>query len=197
MSESYDPRDAEFSLQGRVQTPPPPGAASAGPALSEMVAELSRTRQALEQLTREARREAQERLHAGTVGGGTDANGDLALKIFEVPQGATGYLTLLAVDEAGVTAAVPDTSALLWHAIYAGSPGSPTAAQVARVGNMLDCLPQAPGTDAQIPFVYVYADRYASPALVGPGVFWLVVDAAAANVQVAVRFNVLVVQPEP
>ncbi len=176
---------------------PPPGAEAVGPPLTDLVIEMRRAAQAMEALYRQAKLEALERLQTGVTQGVTDGNGDAVLRIFEVPQACTGYLMLCAVDEAGVTPATPDTSATLWHAIYAGGAGSPTAAQVTAVGNQLDQIPNSPTVDGQIPFTYIYADRYSAPALVGPGVFYLVIDAATATRQVAARYQVLVVQVEP
>lgn len=184
-------------VPGRVERPPAPGAESAGPALVDLVRELREVTRLGQAYFARARLAAAEQLYAGMVQDATDANGDAALKLFEVPQGSTGYLTLATVDEAGFTPASPDTSANLWHAIYAGPPGDATPAQIALVGNMFDCLPQNPTVDAQIPFNYCYGTKEAAPALVGPGSFWFVIDAATATRQVAVRYNVLVCRTEP
>lgn len=197
MSE-MDVETGRRDLLGRVRQPAAPAAGSAGPPLTEMVAELADTRRALQALAAQARMEARERYVTGSAQGQTDTNGDLAVRLFEVPQGATGHLMLAAVDFAGATLASPVTSANLWHALYAGQQGaSATAAQVTSVGNMLDGQPLSPAVDAQLPYVYAYGDRWGAPTLVGPGAFWLVVDAATASRQVAVRFGVLLVQPEP
>jgi len=187
----------EYDVPASVRVPPAPGEESAGPALTDLVRETRRAATALEALYRQARYEAGERLYPVMVPFATDGNGDAAIKVFEVPQGATGYLMQLALDQAGVTPAAPNTSASLWHAIYAGPQGTLTQAQVRAVGALLDCSPLTPAADAQIPYVYTYGDRYGAPALVGPGVFWFVVDAATASVQHAIRANLLVVQPEP
>lgn len=192
----HDPRDAEQGVAGRVERPPAPGTESAGPALTELVVEFRRTTQALEQLTRQARLDAQLRLATGVVTGNTDANGDAALRLFEVPAGATGSLMLLALDEGGVTPAAPDTAGTLWHAIYAGPQGASSAAQIISIGNMLDCQPLTPAADAQIPYSYTYADRWGAPTLRGPQTFWLVVDGATAARQLAARFAVLLSQPD-
>lgn len=176
---------------------PRPGAEAAGPALEEMVVELGRSRQALEALARAAALEARERYVTGRAGGQTDGSGQLALKLFEVPQGATGHLLLCAVDFAGVTLASPLTNANLWHAIYAGQPGSQTFTQLVQVGNMLDGQPLSPAVDAQLPYIYAYGDRWGSPTLVGPGSFFLAIDGATAARQVGVRYGVLLEQPEP
>lgn len=191
---TYDPRDFEEHVDGRVTTPPAPGGDSAGPPLTDLVYELSRTRQALEQLVGRARSDSIVLLNAGVVGGQTDGSGDLALKLAEVPQGATGHLMLAAIDEAGVTPAAPDTAGTLWHAIYAGPPGSATAAQVIAVGNLMDCQPLTPAADAQIPHAYTYGERWGAPTLRGPQSFWLVIDGATASRQIAVRYAVLIEQ---
>jgi len=180
----------------------PPGAFGtevAGPAMVELVTIMARTASIMHSLEQRAKAEARQRLYAGRAAGQTDANGDVAIPLFEVPQGATGYLMRCAIDFAGVTPAGPLTNANLWHAIYEGGPpgSGMTAAQVVAVGNLLDAQPQSPTVDAVLPYVYAYGDRYAAPVLVGPGTFWAIVDAATAARQVGVRYSVLVEQPEP
>ena len=188
----------ETYVPAGVGRPGAPGSESAGPPLTDLVWEMRRAVEALEGLYRGARLEAQVRYQAFGVQLQLDANGDGAAKLFEVPGGATGYLMHCALDEAGVTPAAPDTSATLWHAIYASAAGgTPTAAQLAVVGNLLDCTPMSPTVDAQIPFVYLYGAKEAALVLVGPGSFYLVVDAATASRQCFARGGVLVEQPEP
>lgn len=184
-------------VPGRVVTPPAPGAESAGPALVDLVQELRAVSQLAQMYFNRARLAAGEQMYTGVQQEATDANGDAAVRLFEVPQGTTGYLTLATVDEAGVTPAAPDTSANLWHAIYAGPPGDPTPAQLALVGNMLDAMPNSPVVDAMIPFNYAYGNKETAPTLVGPGTFWFVVDAANATRQIAVRYNVVICRTEP
>jgi hypothetical protein len=153
----------------------------------------------LEQLYHQARYEAMYRIQRGVAQGATDSStGDALLQLFQVPQGCTGYLMLCALDEAGVTPAVPDTSATLWHAIYGtGGPAS-TQAGVVAVGQLFDFQLNAPTRgDAMLPDVYKYAAKEGAPSLVGPGVFWAVIDAATVSRQVAARYAVLVEQPEP
>ena len=186
------------AVAGQVRQPPAPGEEAAGPALTNLVRELRESVIGLESLYRQALRTARERYYTGVALDQTDSNGDAVIHLFSVPQGATGHLLLAAVDEAGVTPAAPDTSANLWHAIYAASgPGMERAADVAVVGSLMDCLPTSTTVDAVIPFAYLYGDRYSAPTLVGPQSFYLVIDAATAARQVAVRYGVLVVQPEP
>lgn len=187
----------EVELPAAVRRAPAPGEEAAGPPLTHLVVDLRRAVDALEALYRRARQEAQVRYVTGRAGGQTDANGDAAIFLFEVPQGATGYLVHCALDEDGVTPANPDTSLNLWHAIYAGSGKDQTRAQVVAVGSLLDCTPQSPGIDTQIPFVYLYGEHYAAPTLVGPQSFYLVIDAATASKQIGVRFGLLIEQPEP
>lgn len=191
-----DPRTYDLPVAGEVPRPPAPGAESAGPALAEMVVELGRTRQALEQLTREARREAALRFISGVATIDLDANGDGAVLLVEVPQGATGHLCWATFDIAGATPSNPMTSATLYHGIYAGAGGTLTAAQVTRVGSLLDCRPNEVAADAMLPYSYQYGGQYAGPVLRGPSGFVAVVDAATADLQVAVRYGVLIEQPE-
>lgn len=168
-----------------------------GPELAQMVQLLERTAEGLAALYRMARLEAQYRYQSYNVGFESDSNGDGAVLLFEVPQGATGYLMHCAVDEAGVTPATPDTRATLWHAIVAAGGGTPTAAQVKQARALLDCSPVVPTIDTQIPFVYLYGDPKAAPCLVGPQAFYLVVDAANPAVQISARGGVYIEQPEP
>lgn len=183
-------------MPGRVRTPPAPGEESAGPPLTEMVALLGRTVAGLDALYRQARQEAVKREYHGVASGQTDANGDLAVRLYEVPQGATGKLLYATFDLAGVTPASPMTAATLWHGIYAAPAGASTLAQVVAVGAMLDCQPDTVAADTQLPFPYHW-DYLAGPGLVGPGAFYAVVDATTAARQLAVRFGVCIEQPEP
>lgn len=194
---SPDPRDPDFEVAGRVARPPAPGSESAGPALADMVGELARTRQALEQLTREARRESRQRYVSGIATIDLDSNGDGAVLLLEVPQGATGHLCWATFDIRGATPAAPVTGADLWLAIYAGSGGTLTAAQVAVTGALLDCEPNSVAAAAQLPFRFDYGERWTAPTVVGPTGFVAVVDGATADLQVAVRYGVLLEQPEP
>jgi hypothetical protein len=188
MSEIYGP--------ARVRQPLGPDPDVAGPALTPIVYELQRVVNGLDVLYSRARMEAQLRPQVGVAQANTDANGDAVLKLFEVPQGATAYLLLCALDQAGVDPASPQTSATLWHAIYGAGAGVSTTGVVA-VGNLMDARPNAPTPDAQIPFAYVYASRYGAPTLVGPATFYAVIDGAGATRQVAARFVALIEQPEP
>lgn len=197
MSEVIDPELTEQARAGKVRQPPAPGALSAGPALTEMVEQLSRTRQALEQLTREARAEARTRYVSGVATIDLDANGDGAVLLLEVPQGATGHLCWATFDIAGATPAAPVTNADLWMGIFAGQGGTLTGAQAARVGSLLACEPNDVAAAAQLPFRFSYGDRWTAPTLVGPLGFVAVVDGATAELQVAVRYGVLLEQPEP
>lgn len=192
---SADPREAEHEVPGRVRRPPAPGEISAGPALTELVVETRRAAVAIEQLTRAARAEAHVREYQLRGSFNTDANGDGGARLFEVPQGATGYLVWLALDQVGVSPAGPDTSADLWHALYSGAGAS--AAAVIAVGNLLDCQPLTPAADAQIPYVYSYGSRESAPTLIGPEAFWIVVDGATASRTHGYRGKVIVLQPEP
>lgn len=193
----HDPRDPDFEVTGRVLTPRAPGEEAAGPALTELVAQLSRTRVALEQLTREARREARQRYVSGIVTIDLDGSGDGAVLLCEVPQGATGHLCWATFDIAGATPGNPVTNADLWLGIFAGSGGTLTRAQVVATGALLDCEPRSPLANAQLPFRFSYGERWTAPTLVGPLGFVAVVDAATADLQVAVRYGVLLEQPEP
>jgi hypothetical protein len=167
-----------------------------------MVAELAASRFALERLALQAKSTAHERLQTGVSSAQLDNNGDAVIHLFSVPQGATGYLMLAAVEEATFTPAAPDTSGTLWHAIYeAPGAGMDTQAQVVAQGSLRDFLLSAPTRgDAMIPDVYKYADRYGAPSAVGPNSFYLVIDAAAGVAggrKVTCAWQVLVCQPEP
>lgn len=179
-------------VPGRAMTPPAPGQETIGPALVDLVAELRQVVSLERVLAARAARDAIEDIYTGMVQGATDANGDAALKLFEVPQGAKGYLTLATVDMAGVTPASPDTNANLWHGIYGSSAADPTAAQADQVGGLLDAMPNSPSVDAMIPFNYAYGNRETAPCIMGPQAFYFVIDAATATRQIAVRFNVVV-----
>lgn len=185
-------------IPGRALRHPAPGAESVGPALVDFVQELRRTTAGLEALYSQARLEAMYRTQRGVAQGQTDSNGDLVLPLFTVPGGCTGYLMYAAIDEAGVTPAAPDTNANLWHAIYAAAaPLATRQADVVAVGQLLDFqLTAATAGDAKIPDVYRYSDKVGAPSIHGPLTFYLVVDAATAARQVAVRYAVLVEQPE-
>jgi hypothetical protein len=166
--------------------------------LTPLVYELRRAAEGLEKLHSQARREAQVRYLPLSAALQTDGNGDGAVKLYEVPGGATAWITWLAVDEGGaVTLAAPDTRATLWHGIFAGQPGTPSAAQVVAQGSLLDGQPSSVAADAQIPAVYTYGSERAGPCLIGPGSFYFVVDAANANVRLAIRCGVYVETPEP
>jgi hypothetical protein len=188
----------DVEVPGRVLTPPAPGAESAGPALVDLVQDLGHTVRVMQSLFMDARRDLRYRYQTVRAQFQCDANGDGAVELFEVPQGAVAALVILAIDSGGaaITPANPDTGANLWHAIYAAGGGSGTAAQVAAKGNLLDCRPNAPTPDAQIPFAYVYGSEQAAPRLQGPEAFYLVVDAAAANSQILARGVVCIEQPE-
>jgi hypothetical protein len=188
MSEVYGP--------AAVRKPLGPDEDIAGPALTPLVYELRRVVNGLDILYARARQEAQLRPQIGVAQANTDANGDALLKLFEVPQGATAYLMLCAIDQAGVDPGSPQTSATMWHAIYGAGAGV-SAAGVVAVGNLMDARPNAPTIDAQIPFAYVYASHYGAPTLIGPATFYVVIDGAGATRQVAARFVALVEQPEP
>lgn len=182
---------------GVVRRPAEPASEVAGPPLTELVYQLRRAADGLHSLYARAKQESQVRYYTGRAQGQTDGNGDVAIWLQEVPQGATGYLTICAIDMAGVTPAAPVTSANLWHAIYAGGGINLTAAQITVVGAMLDCSPDSPVADGQLPFVYRYGDWRCSPTLVGPQSFYVVIDAATAARQIGVRFGMLIEQPEP
>lgn len=182
---------------GRVIQPPAPGRESAGPPLTELVQEIASVARGMHELFAHARREARYRVQYLRSQVQCDSNGDAAVVLFEVPQGASASLTWLSIDEGGatITPAAPDTTATLWHAIYAGGGGAPTQALRAVKGNLLDCRPNDPTVDAQIPFAYVWGDEKAAPRLVGPEAFIFVVDGATANAQILLRGAVCIEQP--
>ncbi len=197
MSTVYpDYLDREF--RAPVATPPPPGEEVAGPAITPLLVEVRHAIRAELALLAQAKLETQTRQQSGLAQGQTDASGNAALQLFQVPGGATGRLVWATLDEAGVTPAAPDTSATLWHAIYAASSAGifdPT--QIIAVGSLLDYRLNAPTRgDALIPDVYSYSDVKAAPTLVGPATFYLVVQAATATRRIACRYTVYIEQPE-
>lgn len=181
-----------------IRRPPAPGSESAGPPVGELIQLLHRNALGLESLYRQAQSEARERCIHGSASFNSDGNGDGTVGLFAVPGGATGYLMHLAIDQEGSTPAAPNSNATLWHAIYAGTgAGITDPTKVVAQGALLDCSPSSPLTDAQIPYVYLYGDRYGAPSLVGPGAFYFVVDGALANRRHSLRFNIVISQPEP
>lgn len=196
---AVDPEDPLLEAEGRVLRPPAPGSDSTGPALTELVVSVRQAVAALQALYSQARAEAMYRIQRGVAQGATDGTtGDALLQLFQVPQGCTGYLMLCALDEAGVTPAAPDTSGTLWHAIYGTAGPAANQADVVAVGQLFDFQLNAPTRgDAMLPDTYKYASKEGAPSLVGPGVFWAVIDAANTARQVAARYAVLVEQPEP
>lgn len=201
---AYQPQHDHDIEEPQVHTPaiqlpePYPGTEAGGPPLVDLVRMLERVAIGQEALYRQARWEATRRIQRGVTNGATDANGDAILPLFQVPQGATGYLMLCTLDEAGVTPAAPDTNANLYHGIYATNGPVSRAADVIAVGQLLDTLPDAATAgDFKIPAVYKYPDAAGAPSLVGPGFFVVYIDAATATRQVAARWAVLVEQPEP
>ncbi len=190
----YDIDPTGVVAPGHVRQPPAPGSEVAGPALTELVYELRQYTRGMMELLSRAKTEARIRYITGRAVGQSDANGDAVIMLEQVPQGATGHLVWCAIDLAGVTPAAPMTAATLWHAIYAASSASrnPVA-----VGALLDCSPNDPAVDAQLPHVYSYGDPYTSPTLVGPEAFYVVVDATTAARQIGVRYGLLIEQPEP
>lgn len=182
-------------VPGRLVTPPAPGTESIGPAMVDLVTEMRSIARMTQALYTDAVRDVRYRYEYVRKQFQCDANGDGAVQIFEVPQGATAALTVLSVDQPGVTPAAPNTSADLWHAIFGGPGGNPTPAQVNAKGEMLDMRPNAPSPDAQIPFAYLYGDVKAAPRLPGPEAFWFVVDAATASAQILLRGIVCIEQP--
>ena len=188
----------DYDVPAAVRRPRAPAEEVAGPALTDLVAEFRRANDGMAQLLQRAKMEAIERCYHGRTQFGTDSNGDGCASLFAVPQGATGYLMMLAIDQDGVTPAAPNTAPTLWHAIYDGSqPDITDPTKIIKVGSLLDCSPLSPAADAQLPYVYTYGDRYGAPTLVGPGVFYFVVDGATASKQHALRYNVVIAQPEP
>jgi hypothetical protein len=189
---TYDPEVGTAEVPARVAPGP-----MAGPPLTDLVVELRRTADAMMQLYRQAQFTARERVHRVKASAQLDANGDAAIELFQVPQGSTGYLMILAIEQGTATPGTPITSATLWHAIFGHTDGGQKSAAQAAAGTLLDCSPITPAADAQIPYVYTYGDRYGSPTLVGPGTFYLVIDASTASEAVHVNGSVLVCQPEP
>lgn len=196
-SHDHDIETGQVAVAAGVRRPPEPGAEVAGPPLTDLVAELRSVAQGMERLYREAIREAQVRTVTQRAPFQTDSNGDGAVDLFQVPQGATGYLTRLVANLGDTTPAAPVTAATLWHAILGGQAGTETFAQAFRNGTLLAFQPDSPAADAQLPAQYEFGDFRTAPCLVGPQTFIFVVDGATANSQIVCQFTVLIVQPEP
>lgn len=177
--------------------PPYPADKSVGPAISDLIMVLGRVADGQAALLNQARFEARERAITGRSQFQTDGSGNGAVELCQVPQGATGYLMFLGVNQDGQTPASPVTNANLYAQI-SGLPGGVLSfAQVITGGSYLDGTPLSPAADAQLPYTFTYGDRLAAPALVGPLSFYLAVGGATAARVIYARWNVLVVQPEP
>lgn len=177
------------SVPGSSSRPPAPGGESAGPPLTMLDFQTSLERMLERLLERDARQRSGYRYYEAVIPFATDASGNAAVKLFEVPAGALGSLVLVAVDEAGVTPQSPDTRATLSLELVIGSAGTTLSASV---GELVDCLPQTPGVAAQIPSTFNYGDKETSPRTTGPRAFWLVVQNANASKQCAARIGVCV-----
>lgn len=190
---------AQVDVPGVQRGHPHPGGEVAGPALTDLVITMRRAAEGMEQLFRQARMEAMFRFQRGVAQGQTDANGDALLHLFEVPQGATGYLTMVTLELAGADPANPVTGANPWHAIYAAQgTRSSRLADIIQVGGLVDfLLTDATAGQAKLPDVYKYGDKNSAPSLVGPNSFWAVIRLFTAARQVTARWQVLVEQPEP
>lgn len=185
-------------VAGRVRIPKPPGAESVGPPITDLVLATEQLRRIADALYAQARGEAQERFYIIDKSGQTDSNGDSAIELFQVPQGATGYLCFAVVDEAAETPASPDSQAAMWLGIGWGAPGGSQLSQVYRQGGLLDFHPFGDTNyTPQIPTRFMYGDRHCAPALVGPLAFYGLVDGATAARALRWHANILVVQPEP
>lgn len=178
--------------QAAERDAPAPGAESVGPPLTPLVSPAAWAADVAERLHRIAAFDLLRRTQLIGASGNTDANGDAAVHLFTVPAGSHAYLTWLCVDMPGVTATAPDTSASLWHGIYGAQSGIVTLAQLLQAGQQLDSIPNTPGTDAQIPFTYLYGGLEAAPTLSGPMAFYLAVDAATAARQLVIRGKCIV-----
>lgn len=194
MSNNYLTEDPQQTVYRDTFVGPEPGSEVGGPALTDLVVEIRRAVEGLHHLYGQARSQLRERIQTERVGFNTDASGNAIVSLFQVPDGATGYLMLCSLEERGKTPASPDTSAELWHGIY-GLASAGQGITTVPFGGMLDCSPLTPAADAQIPYVYTYGDRHGAPTLTGPGTFYFVVQGATASVQGSVRAQVLVCHP--
>jgi hypothetical protein len=162
-------RDEEGQVTPKVLTPPPPGSESVGPALYDLVMRTNRALDVQGELLHEAIIAGKRRKVIENVTGQTDNNGNLDLKIFQVPQGYNFSAVRVNVEAAGFTPASPFSSAAAWIALIRGTAFT--------VGSILDFGPATPGS-AIIPCIFSTSDNHA-PALNGGEILGLHITGAA------------------
>lgn len=150
-------RDADRQVIPAVERPPVPGEESVGPALYDLVRETRRAYEANSELLREAIHAGHKRNVIEATSGETDANGNLDLRLFQVPQGHHFTVTRVNVEAGLFTPASPFSAATAWIALIRGA--------LFAQGSILDFGPPASG-GVILPSIFSTSDSHA-PALNG------------------------------
>lgn len=130
-------RDADRQIPARVGTPPEPGNESAGPAMFNLVQETKRALEVQSALLRAAIPLLDTRIVVDYATGQADASGNLALKIYQVPQGYQFITTRVNIENGIATPGAPFTAAGAWMGLMRGDSFRP--------GSLIDFVPNPPG----------------------------------------------------
>jgi hypothetical protein len=169
-------RNEDAQVPGKVGIPPPPGSDSVGPALFELVQETRRSREVSAELLRSATESFHKRSVIEATSGETDANGNLDLRLFQVPQGHQFTVTRVTIEAAGFTPAAPYGNAAAWIALIRGA--------IFASGSILDFGPAASGGTI-LPSIFSSSDSHA-PAINGGEILTLHLVGAVALANVGI-----------
>lgn len=172
-------RNEESNVPGKVITPHEPGSESVGPALYDLIVETRRAFEVQSALFADAVRDSHIRNVIEATSGETDTNGNLDLRLFQVPQGHHFKATRVNIEAAGFTPASPFSNAAAWIALIRGAIFSP--------GSILDFGPSSSGGSI-LPSIFSTSSNHA-PALNGGEILTLhlVGSATLANVGIWAR----------
>lgn len=113
-------RNEDKQIPADSATPPYPGSESAGPALYDLVQRTSRALEVQHELIRHSLVLMEKRFIVQQVSGETDANGNLDLRLFEIPQGFKLQVARVNVEAGTFTPASPFSAANAWMALIRG-----------------------------------------------------------------------------
>lgn len=150
-------RDQNVPIPPHYEMPPEPGVESAGPALVNLVAKTHHAIDVQSRLILKAIPLLNSRTIIERVAGTTDANGNLDVILFRVPQGFQFFSQRIIVEDATHTPGAPFSAAGAWLGIISGDRFQP--------GSLKDMVPN-PGNAGATPLIpAIFSDGNEEQAL--------------------------------
>ena len=150
-------RERSRPVSPAYETPPEPDPHSAGPAMFNLVQETRRALDVQSQLIIKAIPLLNNRTVTERVAGQTDANGNLDIPLYRVPQGFQFYTQRITVEDSTHTPGAPFSAAGAWLGIIVGDKFQP--------GSLKDMAPN-PGNAGATPLIpFIFSDGNEEQAL--------------------------------